>query len=200
MDWASKRERPTVIVFFGDHLPPLNQGYTETGFLKEPVPERREPPEALALHRETPLVIWSNKNGPMKDVGTISPSLIPLKLFQAAGIKHPYYTGFLGRVDAGYDVIDRHLLISHAGPTSDWSQQKKIDPLINDFRLLQYDAMFGRQRTVKRFFPNLPRAGWRVRSPGRPEGGALVAAKAGPWQAGQRLYSFLRENRLVMQP
>lgn len=157
MDWASKRDRHTLIVFFGDHLPPLNQGYTETGFLKEPVPDRREPPEALARHRETPLVIWSNRTGPMKDIGAISPSLIPLKLFKAAGIEHPYYTGFLGRVDASYDVVERHVLIAPSGSTPDWSQQKLVDPLINDFRLLQYDAMFGRQRTVPRFFPNLPR-------------------------------------------
>ena len=60
-------------------------------------------------------------------------------------------------MDARYDVIERHLLISHSGPTPDWSQQKLIDPLINDFRLLQYDTMFGHQRTFKRFFPNLPR-------------------------------------------
>lgn len=158
MDWASKRERPTIIAFFGDHLPPLNQGYTETGFLKEPVPERREQPDALALHRETPLVIWSNKSGTMKDVGAISPSLIPLKVLKLAGVEHPYYTGFLGRVDTKYDVVERHLLVSHSGlATPDWSQQKKIDPLINDFRLLQYDAMFGKQRTVKRFFPGLPK-------------------------------------------
>lgn len=157
MNWASKRERPTVIVFFGDHLPPLNQGYTETGFLKEPVPERREPAAALALHRETPLVIWSNKAGTMKDVGSISPSLIPLKMLQLAGIKHPYYTGFLSRVDGKYDVIERHLLMSHdRQATPDWSREKKIDPLINDFRLLQYDAMFGKQKAIKRFFPNLP--------------------------------------------
>ncbi len=158
MDWAATRDRHTVIVFFGDHLPPLNQGYTETGFLKEPVPDRREPPVALARHRETPLVIWSNRTGPMKDVGSISPALIPLKLFQIAGITHPYYTGFLGRVDAKYDVVERHLLLSPSGgATPDWSQQKLVDPLINDFRLLQYDAMFGRQRTVKRFFPNQPK-------------------------------------------
>ena len=156
MDWASKRKRHTVVAFFGDHLPPLNQGYTETGFLKEPVPERRESPEALALHRDTPLVVWSNKTGAMKDVGSISPSLLPLKVFQAAGIEHPYYTGFLSRVDAKYDVVDRHMLISHTGvATEDWSREKKIDPLINDYRLLQYDAMFGKQRTVKRFFPGL---------------------------------------------
>ncbi len=155
LDWASTRERHTVVVFFGDHLPPLNQGYTETGFLKEPVPERREAPDALALHRETPLVVWSNRTGTMEDVGTISPALIPLKLLQTAGIEHPYYTGFLGRVDAKYDVIDRHLLMSPALVKQDWSREKLIDPLINDFRLLQYDAMFGKQRTVKRFFPGL---------------------------------------------
>ncbi|MEW9806996.1 LTA synthase family protein [Mesorhizobium sp. ZMM04-5] len=157
MDWASKRERHTLIVFFGDHLPPLNQGYTETGFLKGPVPERREPAAELALHRETPLVIWSNRNGPMRDVGSISPSLIPLKLFQAAGIQHPYYTGFLGRVDARYDVVERHVLIAPDGATPDWSRAARVDPLINDFRLLQYDALFGKRRTVERFFPRLPK-------------------------------------------
>ena len=107
MDWASKRDRHTVIVFFGDHLPPLNQGYTETGFLKRAGAGQARAAGALAQHRETPLVVWSNQNGPMKDVGSISPALIPLKLFQAAGIEHPYYTGFLGRVDARYDVIER---------------------------------------------------------------------------------------------
>ncbi len=157
VDWAAKRDRHTVIVFFGDHLPPLNKGYTETGFLAEPVPERREPPQALAAHRETPLVVWSNRTGTLKDVGSISPSLIPLKLLQVAGIEHPYYTGFLGRVDAKYDVIERHVLIAPNGAKSDWAREKLIDPLINDFQLLQYDALFGRQRTTERFFPGLPK-------------------------------------------
>lgn len=158
MDWASKRERPTMIVFFGDHLPPLNLGYTETGFLKDPVPARREAPDALALHRETPLVIWSNKTGTMADVGSISPSLIPLKLFQTAGIEHPYYTGFLGRVDASYNVIERHLLVQTDGSAKpDWSREKMIDPLINDFRLLQYDSMFGHKHSTDRMFPGLPK-------------------------------------------
>ncbi len=29
MDWAKKRDRETIIVLFGDHLPPLNTVYTE---------------------------------------------------------------------------------------------------------------------------------------------------------------------------
>ena len=43
IDWASKRERPTVIAFFGDHLPPLGPVYTETGFMKDIVADRNAP-------------------------------------------------------------------------------------------------------------------------------------------------------------
>jgi phosphoglycerol transferase MdoB-like AlkP superfamily enzyme len=153
MDWAARRKRHTVIAFFGDHLPPLSLGYTETGFLKEPVPNRRENPAALALHRETPLVVWSNRTGALRNTGTVSPSLLPLLVLQTAGIEHPFYTGFLGRVESRYRVIERHLLLSEQGvAVPDWSLKKKVDPLINDFRLLQYDVLFGRQRTVPRFF------------------------------------------------
>ena len=63
MDWASKRERKTIIAFFGDHLPPLGPVYVETGFMKEPVASaRRRSPRCTAEH-ETPLVIWSNRGG-----------------------------------------------------------------------------------------------------------------------------------------
>lgn len=160
MDWAVKRERPTVIAFFGDHLPPLNLGYVETKFLKEPVPDRREAPDALALHRETPLVVWSNKAGPVKDIGTISPAFLPFHVLKTAGINHPYYTGFLGELNDRYHVVDRHLLVDAGGvPTPDWSRAKEIDPTIKEYRLLQYDAMFGRAWRTDAFFPNLPKPG-----------------------------------------
>ncbi|MCO5062995.1 MAG: LTA synthase family protein [Rhizobiaceae bacterium] len=158
MDWAQNRDRPTVIAFFGDHLPPLNLGYVETKFLKEPVPDRREPPDALALHRETPLVVWSNKDGPIRDIGTISPAFLPFYVLKTAGISHPYYTGFLGELNSKYHVVERHLLLGANGePTPDWSRAKDVDPSINDFRLLQYDAMFGNAYRTEAFFPKTPR-------------------------------------------
>ncbi|TGR94337.1 hypothetical protein EN834_34450, partial [bacterium M00.F.Ca.ET.191.01.1.1] len=40
IDWAKKRQRPTIIAFFGDHLPPLGPVYVETGFLKDNVAPR----------------------------------------------------------------------------------------------------------------------------------------------------------------
>ena len=65
-------------------------------------------------------------------------------------------------MDTKYDVIERHLLISHSGATPDWSQQKMIDPLINDFRLLQYDAMFGKPADGEALLPQPDQARGRV--------------------------------------
>lgn len=155
VEWASKRQRPTVIVFFGDHLPPLGPVYVETGFLRNNVAPRREPsPEAARLHHETPLVIWSNRSGPARDMGPVSPAFLPLHVLTTAGISHPYYTGFLGEVAGRYHVVDRNLLLTPTGEaTVDWSRAKEVDPAIRDFRLLQYDMMFGKRHAAPDFFP-----------------------------------------------
>ena len=154
VDWAKKRERPTILVFFGDHLPPLSAVYVESGFLKNNTPPRRAPiPDMLRAHG-TPLVIWSNKTGTV-DTGTISPSLIPNEILRLAGMTHPFYTGFLGKVRAKYRVIDRQLLLDPDGKTGnqDWVQKASFEPLVDDYRRLQYDMMFGKEYTRSTFFP-----------------------------------------------
>ncbi|TPN28805.1 LTA synthase family protein [Mesorhizobium sp. B2-3-3] len=155
IEWAKKRERPTILAFFGDHLPPLGPVYVETGFLKDNVAPRKEPtPEAALEHHETPLVVWSNRSGPIKDLGTVSPAFLPYHILTAAGVTHPYYTGFLGEIRERYRVVDRNLLLTPAGQaTPDWSRQKEIDPAIRDFQLIQYDMMFGKRHAAPDFFP-----------------------------------------------
>lgn len=63
-------------------------------------------------------------------------------------------TGFLGAPREHYRVVDRNLLLSPAGEARpDWARQKQIDPKINDFRLTQYDMMFGKRHAAPDFFP-----------------------------------------------
>ncbi len=163
VEWAKGRERPTVIAFFGDHLPPLGAAFVESGYMKEPVASRRAPLAQMKAEHETPLAIWSNRSGPRTDVGTISPAFLPLEILEAAGMEHPYYTGFLGAVREKFPVVDRHLLVDRDGQAlADWARGKAVDPLISDFRLLQYDVMFGDRLSIGRLFPGI-------------EGGADVA-------------------------
>ena len=154
IDWASARQRPTVIAFFGDHLPPLGPVYVETGFLKNNVAPRKEAPDKMLEHHNTPLVVWSNRDGTVGDLGATSPAFLPYHVLKAAGITHPYYTGFLGALGERYPIVDRNMLFGADGAaTPDWARQKEIDPAIRDFRYLQYDMMFGKRHAGPDFFP-----------------------------------------------
>ncbi|MFN4208084.1 MAG: LTA synthase family protein [Agrobacterium albertimagni] len=154
MDWAKKRRRETIIVLFGDHLPPLNEVYTESGYMASVVATRKASVETMKREHETPLVIWSSKRGTQKDIGSVSPSQLPYYIVHMAGYRHPYYTGMLGRVAERYAVIDRHQLIARNNKAqADWALSGRIDPLIRDYRLLQHDVMFGEGYGMERFFP-----------------------------------------------
>ncbi|MFC5384362.1 LTA synthase family protein [Aquamicrobium segne] len=154
IDWAQKRERPTIIAFFGDHLPPLGPTYVETGFLKTNVAPRKDTPQNMLQNRSTPLVIWSNRSGSADDMDALSPAFLPLHVLKLAGISHPYYTGFLGDLYRHYHVVERSLLLSDTQEaTTDWAQAKHIAPPIRNFHHLQYDMMFGKQYAAPVFFP-----------------------------------------------
>ncbi|HTO32520.1 MAG TPA: LTA synthase family protein [Pararhizobium sp.] len=153
MDWAKERDRETIIVLFGDHLPPLNTVYPNTGFMNEVTASRKGSLEQMKAQHETPLVVWSNKTGPVKDIGTISPAFLSYQILKQGGFEHPYYTGFLGNVFDQYHVIDRYMLVDAKGKdTAAWSRQKATQPLIRDYRFLQHDMMFGKRYGTERFF------------------------------------------------
>lgn len=153
MDWAKKRDRETIIVLFGDHLPPLNTVYTSTGFMKGVTAERKGSKDQMKAQHETPLVVWSNQTGPRKNVGTISPAFLSYQILKQSGYEHPYYTGFLGKVHDQYRVVDRYMLIRRNGKeVAEWSRQPKVPALLRDYRFLQHDMMFGDRFSTDRFF------------------------------------------------
>ncbi|HEX8048472.1 MAG TPA: LTA synthase family protein [Rhizobium sp.] len=156
MDWAAKRDRETIIVLWGDHLPPLGSVYPNTGYMPEQVASRKAPLDVMKQEHETPLVIWSSTKGVRKDVGTISPSQLPYHILKTAGYEHPFYTGFLGRVQKKYNIVDRYQLATRDNQTfPDWSRNERdLDPMMRDYRYLQHDMMFGREYGLDRFFPS----------------------------------------------
>ncbi|MCL6708109.1 LTA synthase family protein [Pseudomonas sp. R2.Fl] len=156
MDWAKKRRRETIIVLFGDHLPPIGDVYTETGYMENPVATRKASPEVMAREHETPLVIWSSKRGAQKNIGSISPSQLPYHVVRLAGFRHPFYTGLLRDVQKRYAVVDRHQLIDRDGTGyPDWQMSGAADPLLKNYRFLQYDMIFGKTLGQDRYFPEL---------------------------------------------
>lgn len=153
--WAKGRERETVIVLFGDHLPPLGQAFVESGYMPGMVATRRAPLATMKTEHETPLVVWSSKAGLQNRIGTISPSLLPYHILKTAGLDDPFYTGILGKVHSSFSVIDRHMLMERNGSAvPDWSITPATLPsALSEYRQLQFDMMFGDQFGRERFFP-----------------------------------------------
>ncbi len=155
MRWAKNRDRETIVVLFGDHLPPLGQTFVESGYMPGMVASRRAPLAVMKREHETPLVIWSSKTGLRGNIGTISPALLPYHVLKSAGFSDPFYTGTLGAVQQAFSVIDRHMLVAADGKAlPDWSTAPNSLPdVLRDYRLLQFDMMFGEQYGRERFFP-----------------------------------------------
>ncbi|MBC2884267.1 LTA synthase family protein [Ochrobactrum sp. CM-21-5] len=155
MDWASKRERETILVFFGDHLPPLGPAYVETGFMDTRVASRIAPASDMLMQHETPLVLWSNKRGAQIGTGTISPAFLPMQILEMAGMHHPYYTGFLRQLHERYRIVDAHTVFdTDEKAIEGWQQRPPFPPMLRDYQMLQYDMIFGRNYARDRFFPN----------------------------------------------
>ncbi len=156
IDWAAARPRHTIIVYFGDHLPYLGPDlatYSRTGYVAPYVRGRPLPVRDLLAVRQTPLVAWSNRGGPVRDLGTISPMFLPLVILEQVGLAHPYFTGFLGSLRARYRVIDRRILIDNqAGIVENWSHSHSRE--LHEFAMLQYDLLFGSRFARDDFFPS----------------------------------------------
>lgn len=155
IDWAKTRERDTIVVLFGDHLPPLGQVFVESGYMPGMVATRRAPLDTMKAEHETPLVVWSSRTGLHNRIGTISPALLPYHILKTAGLGDPFYTGVLGKVQANYSVIDRHMLMEKDGSAlPDWlTAPIDVPGAIGEYRQLQFDMMFGKQFAGERFFP-----------------------------------------------
>ncbi len=74
-----------------------------------------------------------------------------------------------------YDIIDRYQLAARNNKaTPDWVRdRKKLDPLVRDYGYLQHDIMFGKARTLERFFPKHDLLAERIPGPMMAVGGCV---------------------------
>ena len=60
----------------------------------------------------------------------------------------------LGQVRDRYPVVYRQMLIDASGKAvNNWLKKEPADPVLRDFRYIQYDQMFGKEYSSRKFFP-----------------------------------------------
>lgn len=134
IEGIEKSGEPTEVIFFGDHLPMLGDDYSvykEAGFIKGDNSYQ----DNLDLH-SVPFVTWNNFSTAKQDLSLSSNFLgtYALQLAQKSGSPMTDYLSKLMQKDS--DVVINQ----------EYASQEKITPTeVNQYKLLQYDLMFGQE-------------------------------------------------------
>ncbi|MEW9182236.1 sulfatase-like hydrolase/transferase [Bacillus mycoides] len=135
-------DRPTLLVFFGDHLPSLGTNkslYKETGYITN----EKTPSERLAM-AQTPLLMYANFDMPNDNLGLVSPIYFSNLVFDYAGLnKVPFYQ-FLSKLYEEIPVLRDELKIGKDGEAIK-SLTEKQKEMLKQYELIQYDLLAGKQ-------------------------------------------------------
>lgn len=123
-----KMNEPTILIFFGDHLPYLKV-YNETDFVTQ---------NKMKNMKTTPLVIWTNYGKEPKQYHKIvSPSFLGTYIFELSGLNTPLYYKFLSYYRDRLPGFGHKMIIDTHGNIYNEIPQKYKN-LQNQYQNLQY--------------------------------------------------------------
>lgn len=140
-------DEPTVIAFFGDHLPAIGQDYRlykVADFVPRGVRESQWDLGDFEKTRSTPLLMWNNFDAPIPDIDHLSPNQLGPAMFTMAGIRKPAYYELLEQFGEKMPGFTREVKIDADGNLSR-ETPAELKKLSKDYQLMQYDLLFGKQ-------------------------------------------------------
>jgi phosphoglycerol transferase MdoB-like AlkP superfamily enzyme len=154
--YFSAQDEPTVICFFGDHLPSMKNGFYET-ILGENLSELSAA-EMQSLYK-TEYFIWANYDIAEETGKDISVNYLSTMLMEAAGIDLPEYNLFLSSLSGKYPVITSMGVLSNEQIRYDCiSAIEDTEGLMRDYSFLIYNNLFGETERIAEIFDFPPEA------------------------------------------
>lgn len=152
-DFVMNREKPTVVLWYGDHLPTLGEGfspYITTGNITADSSADWTEEEKYTMF-STPYVIFSNYDtgrAYRAENNAVSPYLLPALLCDYIGAPENVRTNFL------LDLYETCPVISpYYDLYSNTENKTAVNEMIRLHELLTYDDLMGEQYLTKEFLP-----------------------------------------------
>ncbi|MCY9656961.1 sulfatase-like hydrolase/transferase [Paenibacillus chondroitinus] len=138
VEYYEKKGEPTIIAFWGDHLPALGDDYAT--YIDTKYISGKDDPDFLKKMYSVPLVVWNNFDTERKDKLNISPSFLGPYLIELSKQQGSYYTNYLSQLSKKIPII----------PPKDYFEAMHINEQdLKDYETLQYDIMFGDRHAYK---------------------------------------------------
>ncbi len=142
IDYFSKSDEPTVIVFFGDHLPMLGKNFSifkKTGFIGSTNSVDWSKDEKLKMH-SVPLVVWSNYKEEVPLPNHLSTVYFGSILLDYVKIKKPQYFNYIYNLSKEIPILHNKIDISYMND----NHRKFIENEKRNYWILEYDQLFGK--------------------------------------------------------
>lgn len=146
IDHFKDSDEPTMIVFYGDHLPMLGmdyQVYKEAGFISTSDANKWSLEEIKKMH-SIPLVTWSNFEMPKQDIPVLSDSFLGAHVLDMLHMEKPANFALNAELAQQVPGLLSNLVVDRDGQLHA-TVPESAAPLIADYRNVQYDLMFGKQ-------------------------------------------------------
>ncbi|WP_353172783.1 LTA synthase family protein [Acinetobacter rudis] len=142
IDMTKQLDRPTMIIFFGDHLPNLQKVYDDFQFFDS---EQDKIEKKQAKYFETPLAVWSNFPIDKKqfDSEFIPAHFLASRVLASAGLPLPPYFQFIKNLSKCYPTI--HQIQQQATSQCYFDAEK----LLSDYKKLNSDVINGSNWTYQ---------------------------------------------------
>ncbi|MED3823777.1 sulfatase-like hydrolase/transferase [Priestia flexa] len=140
-----KLDEPTLVVFWGDHLPALGknlQGYIEGGFGN--TGEFQKSKEFY----ETPLLFMANFNLNMEqELGTISPMYFAPMIVDELNYKPTLFYSYLSKMKEHIPAFRKQIYLNDEGEVVHDTSSLKRDAIqyMKQYQLLEFDTLSGKQ-------------------------------------------------------
>ncbi|WNR43959.1 LTA synthase family protein [Paenibacillus roseipurpureus] len=146
IDHFKDSDEPTMIVFYGDHLPMLGldyQVYKEAGFISTSDANKWSLDEIKKMH-SIPLVTWSNFDMPKQDIPLLSDSFLGAHVLDMLHLEKPANFALDAELAQQVPGLLNNLIVDPNGQLHKAAPETAAS-LITEYRNVQYDLMFGKQ-------------------------------------------------------
>lgn len=144
IEYFSNCDEPTIICFFGDHLPSMKNGFFET-ILDSPMTEFSS--EQMQRLYRTEYFIWANYDIVEAQGRDLSTNYLSTVLLETAGIELPCYNYYIKSLYEEYPVITTMGVLDSLGKRYDYvSALPDEDGMLKGYSYLIYNNLFGEEQ------------------------------------------------------
>lgn len=154
VEYLSACEEPTILLFFGDHLPGLSLGEGDSIFARLGYSSTADTalwgPEELKQMHSTPFLLWNNYGAQFEAPEAVGGMGLGSYLLGWAGVPKPLYFTWVDKALEQMLLYRERLFVKADGTPWNAPPADCID-MVNTYKTIVYDIVYGEQYAAEAF-------------------------------------------------